>query len=885
MEWLGIFGARLLGLFRKRQLDSDLEAELRAHLDLLTEENIRRGLSPVEARHAARREFGGVEQAKEDYRDQRGLPFLETLLQDVRYALRTLSKSPSFTAVAVLTLALGIGANTAIFSVSNAVLLRPLPYQDPEKLVRADEFWPRMNDTVVPNPDYTNWKLHNQSFEELAAYNGGAQVNLTGAGMPERLESVSVTANLLPMLGVHSALGRPFLLEEAQPGDHFVALLSDVLWKEKFGGDPNIPGKSVTLDKQSYTIIGVLPPNFRFPDRRANPQIILPFKLPPAVDWTTKSLALTRVIGRLKPGVSLRQAHVELVALCQQADANIPAVYLQMREGLQVHVTGLHEKLVGDVRPSLLMLVAAVAFALLIGCINIANLQLARTASRQKELAVRAAIGAGRVRLLRQLLTEGALIATAGGAAGSLVAAAGVRLLRIYAPTSFLQIGSITMDRRVLSFTFGVTYLTALLFSAVPALRGSKPNVNAFLKEAHSFTEGEYGQRMLRSALVISELAMAVVVLVASGLLIRSFVRLSNVDTGFDPSNLLTVSTALPESKYAAPAQRREFFQQVLQRISALPGVRSAALTSSLPLTDYAQIDAFLVEGEPDKPAGAGPLTPVEHVSPGYFKTMRIPQLEGRVFDDADSTPGIHAVILNEVFVQRFLSNGDPIGKRIRFGPPESPWTTIVGVVGNVRHVGLDRGPEPEVYVPYAADPALTAMLVVRTESDPRSLAAAVREQVIAVDAEQPVFGVSPMEQRLADSMSGARFNTTLLSFFGLVALVLASVGVYGVIAYFVSQRTHEIGIRMALGASGRNVLRMVMGQGIAMTAIGLLLGLGGALAVTRFLSSLLFEIRPSDPATIVGVMAMLGGVALAACYLPARRAMRVDPMVALRYE
>ncbi len=813
---------RLGELFGKEQRERELAAEMESHLQMHIEDNLRAGIAPEQARREALMKLGGIEQTKEMIRERRGLPMIEVFLQDLHFGARMLRKNPGFSAIAVMTLALGIGANTAIFSVVNTVLVRPLPYRDPGKLVWVDEYWPRMNDNMVPNPDYTNWNLHNHHFEEMAAYDGGSQVNLTGAGEPERIESVSVTANLLHVLGVKPSLGRSFLTEEAQLGGRRVALLSYGLWKRKFRGDPNISGKAVTLNKESYPVIGVMPPDFRFPDRRANPQILLAFQLPPKVDWTAKSLALTQVIGRVKPGVTLAQANAELAALSQQTNADIPAMFIHMRDGLQVHVTGLHEKLVGDVRPTLLILLAAVAFVLLIGCVNIANVQLARTASRQKELAVRAAIGAGRGRLLRQLLTEGALIAASGGVAGLLVAAGGVRLLRAYAPTSFLQIGPITIDTWVLFFAFGITCLTAMVFGTVPALRASKPDVIANLKEGRVVSEGGYGQHRLRSVLVISQLALAVVVLVASGLLIRSFLRLSNVDPGFDSNNLLTVSTALPETKYVAPAQRRAFFEEVLQRVSKLPGVRSVALTSSLPL---------------------------------------------------------------KVFAQRFFPNDDPIGKRIRFGPTESPWSTIVGVVGNVRHTGPDREAEPQVYVPYAGNPPSTAMLAVRTDSDPRNLAAVVRDQVTAVDTEQPVFGVSTMEQRVLDSLSGPRFNTTLLGFFGFVALVLAVGGVYGVVAYFVALRTHEFGIRLALGASQRDVVGMVMTQGIAMTAAGLGLGLGGAFALTRYLSTLLYGIRPTDPITFAGVALILAGAALLACYIPALHAMRIDPMVALRCE
>jgi putative ABC transport system permease protein len=645
-------------------------------------------------------------------------------------------------------------------------------------------------------------------------------------------------------------------------------------------------GKSIALDGQSYTVIGVMPGDFRFPDRRPKPEVLLAFQLPPKGDWTAQSVSLTRVIGRLKSDVSIAKANTELTTLSKRNETNIPATLIHMRDGMQVRTTGLHEKLVGDVRPTLLILLGAVAFVLLIGCVNIANLQLARTSSRQRELAVRAAIGAGRARLLWQLLTEGAVLATLGAFGGLLIAAGGVRVLRSYAPTSFLQTGNIELDRWVLLFTLGISCLTALLFGVVPALRASNPDVNADLNEGRVLPWRGYGQGKLRAALVACELTLAVVLLVASGLLIRSFVLLSDVDLGFDVTNLLTVSTSLPESKYGQPAQRTAFFERVLHGIVRLPGVRSAALTSSLPLTNYAQGSALSVEGRFDPPNGVRPLVPIEHVSREYFTTLRVPLRDGRFFDEGDFTAQAHVVLANRAFVQRYFPADNPLGKRIRLGDPNSQWNTIVGVVGDVRHASLNHEAEPEIYVPYAGSyTTLTAMLAVRTDSDPRNLSTVIREEVLAVDPEQPVFAVSTMERRIANSMSGTRFNATLLGFFGFVALVLASVGVYGVVAYFVAQRTHEIGIRVALGASSRDVMGMVMRQGTAMTIAGLVFGLGGATFTTRYLATLLYGIGPTDPLTLGGAAVMLGAVALAACYIAARRAMRVDPMVALRHE
>ena len=876
----------LRSLFRKGQVNRELNEELGAYLEMAAAEKMKDGLSRREALRAVRLEQGSLEVTKEVVWSARWESFVETLWQDLRFALRLLRKSCGFAVVAVLTLALGIGANTAIFCVVNGVLLRRLPYSDPERLVWAAEYWPRINDEVVPDPDYTNWKLNNYNFEGLTAFDGGDHMNLTGAGQPERVESVLVTANFLSVLGVRPSLGRGFLPQEAEPGGKLVAILSDGIWKRKFGGEAQIVGRDIALNGQLYTVIGLVPAGFRFPDRRPNPEILLAFQLPQKVDWNVGRVSLARVIGRLKPGVSVAQAKTELGGLSKQTEKEIPANFVHARDGMVVRVTGLREKLVEDTRPALLILLAAVGFVLLIGCVNIANLQLARAASRQRELAVRAAMGAGRTRLLRQLLTETAVLAALGALLGLLIAVGGVRVLQDYTPASFLQVGQIGLDIRVLLFALGITLLTATLFGTFPALRASNADLNIDLKGGRLFTFRGLRESKLRAALVTCELMFALALLTASGLLIRSLALLSNVNPGFDATNLLTVSTALPESKYAQPEQRAAFFERVLQRIVQLPGVHSAAFTSSLPLTKHVRGAALAIEGESRAVSDLRPLVPMEHVSQAYFSTLRIPLFGGRIFDERDFTAQAEAVIVNQAFVRRYCPNDGVVGKKIRLGGLNAPWRMIVGVVGDVRHTSLNHEAEPEVYVPNTRqDTPSTAMLAVRTDGDPRSLVAAVRDEVTRVDAEQPIFAAATMEQRVADAASGTRFNATLLGLFGLAALALTAVGVYGVIAYSVAERTREIGIRVALGARRGDVAGMVMRQGMGMTAVGIVLGLIGAAFATRFLTSLLYGIRPGDPLTFIGAATILGLVALAACYLPARRAMRVDPMVALRYE
>ena len=872
-------------LFRKSRAERELDQELRFHLDQLIADNLAAGLSPERARRDALIKLGGLERVKEEVRDARWETHLENFFRDFHFALRHLRKDRRFALVAIVVLALGIGASTAIFSVVNAALLRPLPYHDPSRLVWADEYMPSFNDWSVPNPEFTNWNTNNHTFEAMLAYGGGAQSNLTGVGEPERIEASRVTANFLTVLGIQPALGRTFLPEEDRPGGPLVVLLSDSLWRRKFSTDPGIVGKSIELDGDAHTVIGVLPASFRFPDKTLVPECLYPFQLPPMVDWTSKRLSLARVIGRLAPGVSLSQARADLATIAAQSNSEIPPAFVHMREGLQVQVMPLQQKIVGDVRPALRILLLAVLFVLLIACVNVANLQLARTAGRQRELAVRAAIGAGRARLIQLLLTEGISLAVIGGAAGLLLAVFGIWLLRISLPANIAQIGVISIDRRVLLFTFAATFLTAVLFGLAPALRASKPDVNDALKDGSRST-GLSLHRGHRGVLVVVEFTLAFLLLTGSGLLIRSFMRLSSVAPGFDPKNVLTINTDLPTTKYSTDQQRQAFFIQIADRLRALPSVHSVGFTTQLPFVGNWGSSSVLIEGQPEPPRGTAPAVLMSEVSSDYFQTMHIPLIAGRTFTSSDLGIDSHLVIVSAMFARRFLPEGPPLSKRIRLIGPGYPWSTVVGVVGDVHNVGLDHASDPLVYLPYSGkDYASQASIVLRSDQDPRRLITAIRAQFSALDPSQPVFDIATMELRIDDSIQTPRFYMTLLTLFAALALILATVGIYGVISYFVTQRTHEIGIRMALGAEYCDVLRLVLGQGLAMSLVGLTLGLFGALLLTRYLANLLFDISPTDPLTIICCAALLVLIALAACYVPARRAAMVDPLVALRYE
>ncbi len=887
---------RLGGVFRRERRERELAAELESHVQFHIEDNLRAGMSAEEARRQALIKLGGLEQTKETYRDRRGLPWLETLLQDLRYAGRTLGKAPGFTIVAVLTLALGIGANTAIFSAVNAALLRPLPYQEPGRLVWVTEIWHKEHDNPsVPSPDYVNWSEQARSFAELAAYDGGAEQNLTGAGEPERVMAVGVTANFFHVLGVEPARGRVFRPEETRPDGPPVAILSYEFWRHRFGLDADVLGKAITLDNQRYTVVGVMPAGFRFPDGDIKPQCFVPFQLPLRVDWYAKWLEDTLVIGRLRAGTTPRQAQAELAAINQRDFAQVSPTFVRMgRRTVQVQTIPLQIKLAGDVRPELLVLLGAVGFVLLIACANVANLQLVRTASRQQEFAVRAAIGAARARLVRQLLTEGAMLALAGGGLGLCVAAGGILLLRLFAPQGLGQIGPIVIDRSVLAFTLGATCLVLVLFGLLPAVWASQPDINEALKHSGHRTPGTRSGGRMRRLLATGELALALVLLAGSGLLLRSFVRLAKVDPGFDAHHVLTARLKLPETKYITPAQQWACLQQVVQRVRVLPGVEWVGVTSALPLSGNAGESAVRFEGEPSPSPGAAPSVPISKVSLDYFRTLRIPLVAGRFFDGNDGMHNDYPIIVNRSFARRFFPGQEAIGKRVRVGAPDWPWRTIVGVVGEVRQLGIAQPAEAAVYRPYATptnDPVAAHdggspdILVIRSKGNRLDLAAEVRRQLAKVDPELPIFDVATMDQRLASELAAPRFNAALLGIFAAFALLLAMVGIYGVLAYFATQRTHEIGIRMALGAMPNSVLRLLMGEAALMTLLGLALGLAGALSMTRYMSKLLFEIRPTDPLTLAIVCLILTAVAVGASYFPARRATKVDPVEALRYE
>ncbi|HEX8775383.1 MAG TPA: ABC transporter permease [Pyrinomonadaceae bacterium] len=811
---------------------------------------------------------------------------MRTMLQDIRYGLRVLLKQPGFTLVAIVALALGIGANTAIFSVVNAVLLRPLSFKEPERLVAVWETNNQLsadmrNRNEVAPGNFLDWREQNQVFEQLAAL-VYANANLSGVDEPERIQSMLVTTNLFQALGVQPLMGRAFLPEEENINSQRVVILSHELWQRRFGGDPSVLGRTLTLNGNQTVVVGIMPPAFQlqFPVN-TKVEMWMPLRLNPA-DAGRKAHYMY-VLGRLKPGVSVSQAHAAMNGIA----ARLQEQYPETNAEKGANVVSLHKQLVGNVQPYLYLLFGAVGFVLLIACANVANLLLARVSARHKEVAIRIALGASRLRLIRQLLTESIMLAGLGGMLGLLLAYWGIDLLIALSPADVPRLEEIGLHGPVFAWTLLVSLLTGLLFGLAPALQASKPDLNEALKESGGRTTGGVGRSRLRNMLVVSEVALALVLLVGAGLMIRSFMRLQQTSPGFEPKNLLTMNISLPRQKYKEQQQANVFFEQLLQRVRAVPGVESVGGIDPLPLSDSNETTGVLVEGQPALAPADRPEVGSRNVTPGYFQTMRIPLLKGRPFTEQDREDAPPMVIVNEALARRFWPGEDAIGKRLGFEDDEGKqeWREVVGVVGNVRHERLDVEAKPEVYVPYRQLPRNFMTLVVRTSSEPANMIAAIRDQVLALDKDQPVFGIKTMEERLSKSVAQSRFIMMLLAVFSALALSLAAIGIYGVMAYTVSQRTHEIGIRMALGAQGGDVMRMVVRQGMTLAMAGVVLGLVAAFALTRLMTSLLYGVTATDPWTFGVVPVVLSTVALLAIIIPARRSTRIDPMEALRYE
>jgi putative ABC transport system permease protein len=813
---------------------------------------------------------------------------METLFQDLRYGVRMLLKQPGFTAVAVVALALGIGANTAIFSVVNAILLRPFNYKDSERLVQINHNYPKLDlKASVSASGYTHYREHGESFEEVAAGTGWP-VNLTDAGEPERLQGMAVTHTFFPTLGVEAARGRVFSPEEDQPGHNRVVVLTDGLWKRRFGSDPGLVGNTIRLNGENYTVIGIMPADFQFGRETGQaPDLYSPIAFTPEQlnpnRWRNEFLF---TLARLKPNITIAQAQAELDTIAANVreqyfgggDANDPSSW-----GLLVR--SMSEITVGEIRPALLMLLVAVAFVLLIACANVANLLLARAALRHKEIAIRSALGAARGRVIRQLLTESVLLAVIGGAIGLALAYWGIGALLSLNEGGIPRSNEIGIDASVLLFTVGVSLLTGVLFGLFPAWQTSKTDLHAVLKEG-----GRSGsaQRSVRGLFVVVEVAAALVLLVGAGLLLKSFQKLQEVNPGFRPDHLLTMQISLPSNRYKDPQQIDAFFAQALEKIKALPGVESAGVCTSVPMSGSGSSGSFSIEGRTVAPGEMSPWGNRWFAGATYFQTMGISLLKGRYFDDRDVRDAPPVSIIDETMERKFWANEDPIGKRISFqrDPQGNPiWREVVGVVGHVKQKGLEGESPVQYYVPHRQLPSSGVFLVARTAAEPSSLAGAVRGSIQQADRELPVFRVTTMERLVTESMTQRRFAMTLLGIFAVVALILASVGLYGVMSYSVTHRTNEIGIRMALGAKVTDVLAMVVGQGMKLSLAGVGIGLVGAFALTRVMRTLLFSVSATDPLIFIVVALLLAGVSLLACYVPARRATKVDPMEALRYE
>src|SRR5687768_16040471 len=801
---------------------------------------------------------------------------METLFRDIRYGARSLMKRPGFTTVALIALALGIGANTAIFSLVNAVLVRPLPFAEPDRLVWA---WGNVrtgsNRASVSPPDFLDYRQQNTTFEEFAAsFSMPVPLNLTGSGEPERLTAAAVTGNYFQALGVELLLGRTFLLDNEKPGNDQVAILSYALWQKRFGGDRSVVNRTIVLDGRTCLITGVMPQDFNFPQ---SAELWVPINFEIAAGMKQRGAHFMRPIGKLKQGVTLAQAQADTDAVARRLEEQYP----DTNRGWNLRLESLRERLVGSTRPTLFILFGAVGFVLLIACANVANLLLVRAAGRQKEIALRSALGAGRFRIVRQMITESVLLALIGGALGTLLAVWGTELLVKLSESNLPPTAQVRIDATVLAFTLLMSVFTGVLFGLAPTLRTMNLNLIESLKEGvRSGAEG--GRNRTRSVLVALESAFAVVLLIGAGQLVRSLIELQNVTPGFDPQNVLTMRLDLPRGKYSTPEKNGSFFTEIERRIGSLAGVEDVGLISELPLSGQRNDILFAVEGRP--PVSSDQLFGADYrrANQNYFNAMRIPLLRGRNFTEQEVRESAKVVIISDLLARQVFPNEEPIGKRLIVVIDKQPFE-IIGIGGDIRDRALEINPFPAMYLPSNQNGWMN--VVVRTQGDPASFAGAVRKEVHAIDPDQPVAAVRTMNEWMDTSVSGPRYRTALLALFAFVALVLASTGIYGVMSYSVSQRTHEIGVRMALGARRSDVMKLVVLQGMTLVVIGVGLGLLGAIALTRVMSTLLFGVTARDPLTFAAVGALLVVVAFVPCYLPARRATKIEPLVALRYE
>ncbi len=878
-------------ILHKQRVAQDLDKEIRSYLDLVAEEKARSGMDRDEALRQARRELGGVEQLKENVRDVRVGAATDNLVQDLRYGLRVLRRNPGFATTAILSLALGIGATTAIFSVVDAVVFKPLPFPTADRLVRIRSVIAATgHGGVASYPDFLDWRAQNHVFDGMGVFET-EDFTFIGPREPLHLQGAVVSAQLFSLLGVTPAFGRSFLPRDDTPASANgtdPVVLSYGLWQREFGSDASVLGRIIQLGDRPFTVIGVMPPAFQFP-----------IQAEPIELWTTIAAdaggganAITDqrgahyldVLGLLKPGIELSQAQAEMVTIASAMNKQHPE-----NKPRSVRIVPEVQGLIGPIRTPLLVLLGAVSCVLLIVCVNVANLLLARATGRHKEMAVRTALGASRRRATCQLLTESVTLGLLGGGLGLALALESVRLLVRLLPAEIPRLHGVGLDARLLSFAFLISLLAGILFGLAPALQVSRISLTESLKGSRqsSSSEGK-GHNRLRGALVVSEIALAVVLLLGAGLLIQSFLHLTRVDPGFDPHHVLTFQLDSPAGKTALTPPA--FFREVVARISAIPGVRSASAAASLPLMGDNITSSLEVEGQPT-PMGSRPSADFNAVEPNYFRTVGIALIEGRDFTERDDSKSTAVVIVNRTLARRFFPNQDPIGKHIRpgigngYGPGEPPMREIVGLIADVKQSGLDAEAAPEAYAPLAQSPFLSMFIAVRTANDPRSTLKAAHRQVASLDKNEPIYHVETLDQYLAQSVLLPRLVTLLLSGFASLALLLACLGVYGVISYIVVQRTRELGIRMALGAEKGDVLRMIIGEGLKPALAGVAIGIAGTLKLTRLLSSLLYGVKPTDPLTFAAVSLILIGVALLACYIPARRAAKVDPMFSLRHE